>query len=188
MDKYFWEQFRKGDEEAFNKIYLQYSDMLYSFGMKVVADSNLVRECIQDLFVYLYEKRRGISTPDNLQAYLLSSLRRLLYRRQNERSVYTEFEPEYQYSFDLLIDVQDTMERLDLEESRLAALQEALNMLSPQQREVIYLRYYRSMSVDEVSTIIGINKQTVMNVCCTALSRLRKNERLLEHLLFRVDF
>ena len=51
-----------------------------------------------------------------------------------------------------------------------------LDKLSPRQREIIYLRYFRDMDIEEIVTTIGINKQSIYNLLSSALKIMRKHK------------
>ena len=55
-----------------------------------------------------------------------------------------------------------------------SALQNALNSLSPIQREIIYLRFEAKMKPKEIAESIGLNYQTVRNYWSKAMKKLRK--------------
>ncbi|MDD2594283.1 MAG: sigma-70 family RNA polymerase sigma factor [Bacteroidales bacterium] len=182
-----WKKLKKGDVKALGVIYDRYADMLYSYGMKMTENPELVKDCIQDLFVCLYEKRDQIATPKDIQSYLLVSLKRDICLKVSDlikkNRMNTDID-EIKY-FRIRIDMQTTIDETWIEEEQLKVLQDAINMLSPQQQEVIYLRYYKDMSVREVSEIAEIKIQTVKNVAVTAMRKLRTNKTLIE--LFSSD-
>ena len=92
------------------------------------------------------------------------------------------------HHFDMEVDIEEALIKTEYEEERLVALQDAINGLSPQQREVIYLRYYKNLSVDEVAEIMNITNQTVRNVAHNAISKMRKNEMLSKVFLLSVFY
>ncbi len=189
MNEEFQKRFRNGEEAVFSDIYKQYADMLYGYGMKIVNDPQVVRECIQSVFIYLFDKHKSMVIPENLAGYLVSSMKHLLYKVQRQESIFLSMESELvdkKYIFNLSIDMAATMEDTGLREEQLEALQAALDALSPQQREVIYLRYYKNLSVDETAAVLEISHQTVKNVACTAIARLRKNELLTKVFLLAI--
>ena len=55
-------------------------------------------------------------------------------------------------------------------------VQKMLDKLSPRQREIIYLRYFRDMDIEEIVTTIGINKQSIYNLLSSALKIMRKHK------------
>lgn len=179
MNQDFWNLIKKGDQSAFSQLYNQYSDMLYGYGMKITADDDLVCEAIQNLFVYIFEKRERLSYPASVKAYLYASLKRLLIRELSKKNSFRllAFEQiqEGHYDFNLTIDIETALIEGEYKEQYLSQLQESLNTLSPQQREVIYLKYYNECSNDEISEILGINNQIVRNIASIALKKIREN-------------
>lgn len=179
MNQDFWNLIKKGDDAAFSQLYNQYSDMLYGYGMKIIANDDLVCEAIQNLFVYIFEKRETLSCPDSLKAYLYSSLKRSLVRTISKKNSITSFASnridESRYDFKLTIDIETALIQGEYKQQYLTQLQESLDTLSPQQREVIYLKYYNACSNDEISEILGINNQIVRNIASIALKKIREN-------------
>src|SRR5690625_6672265 len=53
-------------------------------------------------------------------------------------------------------------------------LQQALNQLTPRQKEVIYLRFYHGLTNPEISGVMDINDQCVRNLLSGAIKRLRQ--------------
>ena len=136
MNTLFWSKIQRGDEGAFRQLYEQYADLLYGYGMKIAGDETLVTEAIQSLFVYIFEKSifRSLDDVDT-----------------NE------------YKFDLEIDIETAIIRSELEREQLKVLQREINNLTKQQREVLYLKYYKKMSSDEIAQVMGLTSRTVYN-------------------------
>ena len=63
---------------------------------------------------------------------------------------------------------------IELEREQLKVLQREINNLTKQQREVLYLKYYKKMSSDEIAQVMGLTSRTVYNTTHTAISRLRE--------------
>jgi hypothetical protein len=55
---FLWKSFLKGDDKSFSLIYQQHIDGLFLYGSKLCADRELVRDCIQEIFVDLFLKRK----------------------------------------------------------------------------------------------------------------------------------
>ena len=52
--------------------------------------------------------------------------------------------------------------------------QKELNNLTMQQREVLYLKYYKKMSPEEIAQVMGLTSRTVYNTTHMAISSLRE--------------
>ena len=183
MNTTFWEKIQQGDEEAFRQLYNEYSDLLYGYGMKIAGDDDLVTESIQSLFVYLYEKRQSCSEPQSISAYLCVALKRMLLNelKKTANGVFTSLDEvnSSEYRFDLEIDIETAIVRSELERE-----QKEINGLTKQQREVLYLKYYKKLNSDEIAEVMGLTSRTVYNTTHMAISRLR--ERLSKSFLLTV--
>ena len=162
-----WDKIQQGDEEAFRQLYEQYADLLYGYGMKIAGDDTLVTEAIQSLFVYIFEKRETCAAPQSIPAYLCVSLRHMIVKSLDEVGT-------SEYQFDLEIDIETAIIRSELEKEQLEVLQKELNNLTKQQREVLYLKYYKKMSPEEIAQVMGLTSRTVYNTTHMAISSLRE--------------
>ena len=183
-----WDKIQQGDEDAFRQLYDQYADLLYGYGMKIAGDDTVVTEAIQSLFVYIFEKRETCAEPQSISAYLCVSLRHMIVNELKRESSGTfkslDEVDTNEYRFDLEIDIETAIIRSELEKEQLEALQKELNGLTKQQREVLYLKYYKKMSPEEIAQVMGLTPRTVHNTTHMAITRLR--ERLGTSLLLAV--
>ena len=179
-DTALWEAFCHHDREAFAEIFKRYYPLLYKYGIKVTTNTELLEDCIQELFVELWQQAKP-SPVMSVKAYLIKALKYKLIKaiRKNELNVPTNgsdvpFELSYE---SLLVTKQDR-------EARLKELSEALQKLTARQREIIYLKYFHGLSYHEVSEIMSINYQGARNLLYQAVKSLRKF--LVSGLLFLV--
>lgn len=76
-----WKAFKKGNTDSFSHIYQKYSAGLYNYGAKFSADKDLIKECIQELFVQIWTKRNSIGNPAHIKNYLYKSFRNLMLKK-----------------------------------------------------------------------------------------------------------
>lgn len=167
----YWELFREGNEHAFSELFALTSDKLYRYGTKFVKDKELVKDCIQELFIKLYENRLHLPALSNPLFYLFCLLKNLLIDtiRHNQRMVYISPEElpfQVQFAFN-----QENDEEPD--DNIKARFEEVLSLLSDRQKEVIYLRFQADMSYEEISQLLGINNQSVRNIIYRAMEKIR---------------
>ncbi len=176
-DVQLWLQLKDGDELAFGKLLTAYFNPLQNYGYKFVQNEDFVKDCVQEVFIEIWNRRDRISTPDSVRAYLLSCVRKRViregYRQQilkddtvtdleNEAS-FVEFSPEWS-----MIEQESIAETTH----RIA---DALNKLPKRQREVIYLRFYQNLERDEIAAIMDVNPQSVSNLLQVAFKSFREN-------------
>ena len=69
----------------FSQLYDKHVDSLFSFGSKFTSDRELIKDCIQDVFVKLFNKKETLDKVCNIESYLYVSLRNRIndeFRRQ----------------------------------------------------------------------------------------------------------
>lgn len=172
-DHVLWDRFRNGDRMAFEEIVSGHYKSLFRFGSRYTRDKALLEDCLHDLFVYLWEKRRTVNSTDSIRRYLLTAFRnkilleldRIRKRGWTDEDAVTgtAFEEDTSH----FAHDDDTSPKLELLIGRLPA----------RQQEAIYLRYYEGMDVSQIAGIMDISTQSVSNHLHKALLSLRQYAR-----------
>lgn len=181
MDHRYWDLIREGEEQAFRTLYSLYEDRLFRYGIGIAHDEELVNNAIQTLFTYLFERRKKLSVPVSLYAYLASSLRRLILKELGKkRNDCLSIDDAHMANCDfaLEVDAEASIVRAECSEQTIERLQAALDELTNMQREIIYLKYYEGLDNKSIAEITGYADKTIRNVASTALSRLRQDKAL----------
>jgi len=169
-----WTKLCEGDIEALTALFNNNFDSLYNYGYRVVPNTDLVRDSIQEVFYNLWKYRNNLNQPDSVEAYLFISLRRQLLRKKKNIKRREDVDKKYfSEEFDALLDYQVWQEALVLEEEKKGDLKEAIADLTPRQREVIYLKYFEGLSTKELAEILQIRAQSIYNLVHDALENLR---------------
>lgn len=157
------------EKKLFNAVFLQYHPILFRFGKRIVADDYLVEECIQELFLYIFEKEINLAVINNLRAYLFTAFRRRILLKKNTPS-FTDLSiipTDIQF---LTNDFVDENEHRQMKNKQLSKM---LNDLPWRQREAIFLRYFNDLSTKEISEVMGIQPQVVANTIYKALKKMK---------------
>lgn len=169
-----WQTFIEGNRSSFQQLMEVNYKPLFTYGTKFSSDTELIKDCIQDLFLNLWNKRETISTHVNVKAYLFSSLRRLLHRKveSNARNKALEgFNDTSSFSFEVSVEQQLITEESTAKIAKKIA--SSLEKLPARQKEIIYLKYFHNFSRDEIAQAMDIVPQTVSNLLQLALKKLR---------------
>lgn len=172
-DEKLWELCLTGDKEAFKEIYCRFYSLLYNYGSKLISDKDLVKDCIQEVFIKLIQNYRSLSPTPNVKGYLVKALRNKLYDTlEKEKS--TDDISLYEEVF--ITDELFPLLSFDDSEAdhRAKHLMEVFAQLSPHQQEIIYLYYVNELKHEEIAEIMGINYQSSKNLLFRSLSTLRK--------------
>lgn len=171
-----WQNFRRGNKAAFQKIYFEHYRFLYNYCRKFTSDTSLVEDLIQDLFINILVRKDRLSDTDNIRLYLFSSIRRSLFKALNakEHKVTDLFDPlDPAFHFD---DGVDPNYGEDEEQNRtLKLMYKAVNKLGARQKEIVYMKYFSELNNKEIAEVLGVSYQTVRNTLCNALRNIRKD-------------
>ena len=168
-----WNLLIKGDKKALEVLYLRYYSLLLNYGLKCNIDRELVKDCIQDLFVGIYQNNHIKTTNITVRSYLLRALRnnltyKLASRREEDSlEAYVFHVPSNEDLFEQLFPKDDHDLLLANQ------LLEAMSQLSPNQKTILYLRYVKNLSYKEIADIMNVNLQSSMNLGTRALAKLR---------------
>ena len=168
-----WHQFKAGDESAYIIIYQKYFRILYRYGIKVSNDPEMVKDCIQDLFVDLWNNKKQLSDTDSITFYLWASLKRkihkVLIKEGQESKAVMEKMAENQEG-----DIQEEMIMGELAFEQRQRITKAMLQLSKRQQEAIQLKFYQNLSNEEIAQKMSIRVEGVYNLISKALSFFRK--------------
>jgi RNA polymerase sigma factor (sigma-70 family) len=173
LDTTLWQSFRKGHAQALELLYNRHFKALASYGYRITSDHQLVEDAIQDVFVDLWRRKEYLGTVDNVRFYLFKALRNQLYR--NSRNDVFEGAQHIDEFLDYLSTLSSEQQSIRHEtlQVRTQVIQNALNRLSPRQREAIHLRFYQGMSLDDSAELMGVPKQVVKNLLSKSYAILR---------------
>lgn len=170
-DRELWDAAMLGSREAFGQVFRLYYPLLHQYGRKICPDAEVLEDCIQELFIDIWQKKNAAPVR-SVKAYLLQALKFKLYKAFHAHQRMLELEQNAAEPFELsheafLIGSQE-------DEKKAKRVLEAVNQLPPRQKEVLYLKIYKGLTYEEVSEVMQINYQTVRNLLCQALKTFRK--------------
>ena len=163
-----WSDIVDGREAAYNALYDRYADLLYGYGMKIVADEAVVMDAMQTLFMNIFEKRKSLSAPNSMAAYLCRSLKNLLINEmQSASSKYTckiNDADAADYDFDLQPDIENALIAGEEENEKLRIFKEELSKLSRQQRDAYLYAKKKVEAAQGFIDAIHQRQRTLMSV------------------------
>jgi RNA polymerase sigma factor (sigma-70 family) len=171
-----WQRLLNGDKEALYELYEACYHILFFTGIKQIHDADLVKDVIQQQFLYFWEKRGSLGEVRNVKSYIIISfLRRLtndwVYSRKsiNLEVAWSEKEEElFETSY------EETIIRKDYDESLHRKMEAVINSLPARQRELIILKFYEGMDYEAIVQKTGLAHRTVYNKIHEALCKIRQ--------------
>jgi RNA polymerase sigma factor (sigma-70 family) len=168
-----WQHFLNGNQKALADIFLEHHDDLFRYGLKLTGNQEMVKDCIQDLFLKLWKNRENLKMIQSVKPYLFKSLRNhLLDSLELQRptlSINDGSIDQIQITYsqeDFLIQDQVSEE---IQQQVIAAL----NKLPQRQQETIYLRYFEDLDFETIAHVMDMNIQSVRNSLHRGMQLLR---------------
>ncbi|WP_428667426.1 RNA polymerase sigma factor [Runella sp.] len=180
-----WQDYRAGDSYALAQLMQVHYTDLFHWGMRLYPERELVKDCIQELFLSLWQIHATISEVENVRAYLLKALKTKLLRELSKK--HNQFyELTDDYAFDVVFSADMRMIEDEFEVYRLKQLEKSLQQLPQRQQELIYLRFYQNLSYDQIAETMQIGRQSLYNLLQKALTSLRKHWQVGLNVLFLI--
>ena len=158
-----------GSEDAFGKLFQKYWEKLYLSACRKLADEELAKEVVHDVFLDLWRRRQELQIT-NVPAYLGKALHyRVINKLISKKDT---------FFFDILENPGRSLYEADqpLLEKDLTALIGAWIEALPERRREIFVRYYfQHLTTEEIAGELNISRKTVQNQLSITVQYLRAN-------------
>lgn len=184
-----WHSFLNGNFQAFEKIYTLHYRSLFEYGMRHADNEELIKDCIQDIFVKLWSNRKNLGSTNNIKYYLLIALKNKLINTQTTSYKKQTVGIEEAEFFKMEFTAESAYLQQEKYKERSAQLLAALNQLTPRQKEIIYLRYFEEIEYEQIAELMNISIKGVYKLNYRAMDTLKdilniSKENILLLLLF----
>lgn len=181
METGYWHKVREGDEQAFMQMYDYHYQSLFTFGCRVNANKEMVKDCIHEVFCELWEKRFSLPEVTQEKSYLFTYLKRKILRTWQTAQKATDLEmsalPDTELSYESIL-IQSQAD----EESKIR-LQHLLRRISPAQLKIIEYKFFEMLSYEEIALRMNLSQRTVYNQVYEALKTMRSHQKFMLDLL-----
>ncbi|HEV7379677.1 MAG TPA: sigma-70 family RNA polymerase sigma factor [Dyadobacter sp.] len=179
-----WGRLQNGEQHALAYFYEKYADVLLKYGLSVSYHRELIQDCVQELFIQVWNRRQNLSTPRSVKYYLISSLRRIIMDELSKGRMSTDAFPEDALS---LLE-HENRDQAEIEENLNSRLIHAVRGLPARQQEVVFLRFFEKMSYEDITSLTGLDYQVLRNTIHRSIKALHKELSLTLDLLVILFF
>jgi RNA polymerase sigma factor (sigma-70 family) len=170
-------QYLEGDERAFEELLTRHKDKIYTSIYLFVKDESVAEDIFQEVFIKIIDTlRRGKYNHEGKFGQWAMRIAYNLcvdaFRRGKRRPIVSPTD-----SFDVLDVLQhtdDDAETSIIRDETYLKIRELVDMLSPEQREVVILRHYADMSFKEIAKLTRVSINTALGRMRYALINIRK--------------
>lgn len=158
-----------GDEQAYTFLYQQYHPALYLYAFRLSNDEDDAADLVQELFIYIWDKRRQLTFTTSFRAYLYRSIRHRFLNLEEHRKVRSTFKTNFQ---DYLNRGENNTETY-IAESELFQRIDALVAKLPVNMGKVFQMRNENHTDKEIATRLDISEKTVRNLMSEAVKSFR---------------
>ncbi|MBI9064402.1 MAG: RNA polymerase sigma-70 factor [Marinilabiliaceae bacterium] len=170
------ERIKRGDEVAFEKLFMMYFNRLFGLARGILKDEGLAQDIVQEVYIKFWEKRKEIQ-PINLEAYLyrlvrnqcISQIRHLKVVNNTKRDFSDIKNIEELYRIDFVRDEPYVVIEKELEQE----IVRVMKSLPDRCREVFTLSRVAGLKNREIAEELGMNVKNVEKHITKALAIFR---------------
>ncbi len=164
-----WERFvEQGSREAYYELYVHYYSYLSLVGAKRKCDAGMVKDAINDIFLFFWDKRKSLKHIAASHNYIVTSFLRKL-AKKNPLVLRDIESAELSFGGNF----EDAVFKDHDQQLLYQTIKKQVAALPPKQRELIYQKYYLGLSYNEISASNNLSINTVYNTIYTAIKKLK---------------
>lgn len=162
-----------GNHSAFETFYHRYATRVYHYLLSLLRDPSAAEEALADVMVAVWDSAKTYKGESQVSTWLLGiarhkaidTLRRV--SRHEMTTVPLDHAAEQ-------IDPHDGPIELLVQEALAAQTKQALEQLSPEHREALYLAFYQEMPYQDIASLLNIPVNTVKTRVFYAKQQLKQ--------------
>ncbi len=173
-NKEYWRIFVGGGDQAFKALYDAYYPVLKQYALGYAKDESLASECVQDLFVKLWNNRGSLNAaPASVKHYLIKAQRNIIINKTNQRRK----ESYVGHTEELMATHEGVYFHEEDPVPFSAGMRKRMAQLTERQREAIYLFYGEEYSYAELAEHFDIQTTAAYKLVYRALDTLKADLR-----------
>ena len=172
-DVLLWDSLRKGNDIAFSTLYKKYVQSLFNYGMHIHPNRDLIKDCIQELFIKFWEKRESLGSIEKVSFYLFRSFKNLLFHKIEISSKKSPLTQDLIDQMAPELPVENFYINSEMVDQRIIRLKKAVLLLTDRPREVILLRFFQGFEAKEIAEIMNLSIPGVHNLLSLTIKSLR---------------
>jgi RNA polymerase sigma factor (sigma-70 family) len=175
-DSLLWQALKRSEKAAYEILLKKYYPIVLNYGVRFYKDKEFVKDCVQDLFIEIWNRREYLADVVSVKSYLLQSIRKNIIRESSRLKWFRKADKiSDDHDFDVEFDIETYLISREVENELLQKLRFELDKLTKRQREAIFLRFNQDLSYEEIAIIMDINYRSVVNLIHEAIKAIRKN-------------
>ncbi|WON93791.1 RNA polymerase sigma factor [Sphingobacterium sp. UGAL515B_05] len=159
---------KKGDQAAFEQIYLQYARKLAHRLLQLLKSEEIAQDILQDVFLKVWEVRDRLNPEQSFGAFLYTIATNYC-KKSFRRSLLDQTYHHHNTFEEAYSPIEQQLNQKDAQQ----ILSAALEKLTPRQKEVFTLHKIEGRNYNEISALLGISPNTINQLMQQANKQLK---------------
>jgi RNA polymerase sigma factor (sigma-70 family) len=164
---------QQNDEDALAALMKLYYSDLYNYASRFTTDQALIKDCIQEVFISLWQRRETSSSILSPKFYFIRAIKNKVLKslHKKNRTAFVDLQDGYDFFHEFSI--ERVIIEKQISEEKAQKLRKTLILLSKRQKEIIYLKYYQYLDHGQIAELMNISRQSVYNLLHESINNLR---------------
>ncbi len=169
-DEQLMQKVKNGDLDSLAPLFEKYHVRLYNFFLRLTQNKDISRDLTQNVFRRIISYRKSYDNKWKFKSWMYQIARNVHLKHYQENKF---LRSDFHETDKLEVDSKSALEEMDME-SKKSTLYEALNQLSPEQRELLELSRFQGLKYQEISEITGSSVTAIKVKVHRAMHKLRE--------------
>ena len=159
---------RLGDKDSFGEVYQQIADDLYRVALYSLGNAHDAQDVVSETFIEAYKGIKNLRDDNSFRPWIMRILSIRCKRRIGQYITGRN-----ELDIEDFLDLSEEADGVEEKSTQKLALLGALEMLTPQERQIVALAVVQGYTVRETAEILGAPQGTVSSKLHRTLKKLR---------------
>lgn len=165
------DRLKKGSREGFDFIYAKYSRLLLPKMQRMVKVNEVVDELMQDVFLKVWLNRADIDLDRSFAGWIFTIAQRTVYAYYRRVAIDVKMQ---RYLLETFAEFYEQTEDYIFNKERVELLNQAIEKLPPQRKEIFKLCKIEGKTYQEAGEILSLSSSTVSNQLVNATKYIKR--------------
>ncbi len=147
------QNFKAGDEQAFNQLVIRYQEKVYWVVRRMIPDHDDADDITQNVFIKAYQSLHAFKGDSGFYTWIYRIAINLSLNEIRRKKIRKIFSIDDESAVQLQSGDDHPLEQIEQKE-RTALIRKAIDRLPEKQKKVFVLRYFEELSYEEIAAIL----------------------------------